>query len=60
LGTHDYLAGEYSIADVATFPWVARFEWHNVDLAEFPSVKRWFEAISARPAVQRGMAIPKV
>ena len=59
LGTHDYLAGEYSIADVATYPWVSRHEWHNVDLAEFPNVKRWVEAIEARPAVQRGMAVPK-
>jgi len=58
LGEVAYLAGEYSIADVATYPWVARHEWQQVDLAEFPSVKRWFDAISARPAVQRGMKIP--
>jgi GST-like protein len=53
-------AGTYSIADMATYPWIARFEWHKVDLAEFPNVKRWFDAISARPAVQRGMAVPKL
>jgi GST-like protein len=53
-----YLAGEYSIADIASYPWVARCEWHCVDLADFPSVKAWFERIGARPAVQRGMAIP--
>jgi GSH-dependent disulfide-bond oxidoreductase len=53
-----YLAGEYSIADIATFPWVARHEWHKVDLAEFPSVQRWYRAIGARPAVARGMAVP--
>jgi GST-like protein len=53
-------AGTYSIADIATFPWIARFEWHKVDLAEFPNVKRWFDTISARPAVQRGMAVPKL
>jgi GSH-dependent disulfide-bond oxidoreductase len=53
-------AGTYSIADIATYPWIARFEWHKVDLAEFPHVKRWFDAISARPAVQRGMAVPKL
>ncbi len=51
-------AGEYGIADMATYPWIARFEWHQVDLNEFPNVKRWFDAISARPAVQRGMAVP--
>jgi GST-like protein len=58
LGEAEYLAGEYSIADIATFPWVARFEWHKVDLADFPVVKRWFDTINARPAVQKGMAVP--
>ena len=53
-----FLAGEYSIADVATFPWVARHEWHKVALPDFPHVKRWFDTISARPAVARGMAVP--
>jgi len=58
LGEAPFLASEYSIADIATFPWVARHEWHKVDLAEFPNVKRWFDAIGARPAVARGMAVP--
>ena len=58
LGKHDYLADEYSIADVATYPWVARHEWHRVDLAQFPNVKRWYDTIGARPAVVRGMAVP--
>ena len=53
------LAEEYSIADIATYPWVARHEWHKVDLAEFPHVKRWFDTLSARPAVARGMAVPQ-
>jgi len=53
-----YLAGEYSIADIATYPWVARHEWHRVELAAFPAVKRWYDAIGARPAVARGMAVP--
>jgi GST-like protein len=51
-------AGEYTIADIATYPWVARHEWHKVDLAEFPSVRRWFDTIGRRPAVARGMAVP--
>jgi GSH-dependent disulfide-bond oxidoreductase len=55
---HAYLADEYSIADIATYPWVARYEWHKTDLNAFPNVKRWFDAISARPAVQRGMKVP--
>jgi GST-like protein len=54
----EYLAGEYSIADIATYPWVARYEWHKTDLNSWPNVKRWFDAISTRPAVKRGMAVP--
>ncbi len=49
---------DYSIADIATFPWAARHEWQGIDLSEFPNVLRWFEAVGARPAVQRGMAVP--
>ncbi len=59
LGEAAYLAGDqYTIADIATYPWVARHEWHQTDLGRFPNVKRWYEAIGARPAVQRGMAVP--
>jgi GST-like protein len=58
LGESDYLAGEYSIADVATYPWVARHEWHKVELKDFPNVARWYAAIGARPAVVRGMRVP--
>jgi GST-like protein len=60
LGEAAYLADEYSIADIATYPWVARHEWHKVDLNEFARVKRWFDSLSARPAVARGMLVPKV
>jgi GSH-dependent disulfide-bond oxidoreductase len=60
LGQRDYLAGEYSIADIATYPWVGRHDGHNVKLEEFPNVKRWFDGISQRPAVKRGMAVPKI
>jgi GST-like protein len=59
LKANDYLSGEYSIADVATYPWVARYEWHKTDLDDFPAVKRWFDTISARPAVKKGMAVPQ-
>jgi GST-like protein len=54
----EYLADGYSIADIASYPWVARHEWHKTDLNDFPHVKRWFDAISARTAVQRGMKVP--
>jgi GST-like protein len=53
-----YLAGEhYSIADIATFPWIRNPERRNIDLASYPAVKRWHDAIAARPAVQRGVAV---
>ncbi len=58
LGEAAYLAGEYSIADIATYPWVARHEWQGVALDDYPNVRRWFDAISLRPAVQRGMKVP--
>ena len=58
LKDREYLAEGYSIADIATYPWVARHEWHKTDLNDFPGVKRWFDAISARPAVKKGMNVP--
>jgi GST-like protein len=58
LGQAEHLAGEYSIADVASYPWVARHEWHQVELADFPNVRRWYDAVGARPAVARGMKVP--
>lgn len=62
LAANAHVAGEgYSIADVAIYPWVARFEWHPINLGgDFPNVKRWFDRLSARPAVRAGMDIPKV
>src|SRR3546814_17977717 len=57
LAESDYLAGaDYSIADIATYPWVARHEWHATNLDDFPNVKRWYEAIGKPEAVQKGMA----
>jgi len=58
LADREWLGSEYSVADIATFPWTARHEWHKVDLAEFPNVKRWYDRIAARPAVARGMKVP--
>jgi len=58
LGEVEYLAGDYTIADIATFPWTARHEWQGVELDEFANVKRWYDAIAARPAVARGMDVP--
>ena len=59
LAGREYLADEYSIADIATWPWISRFEWQTIDLAQYANVKRWYLAIANRPAVQRGYDVPK-
>ena len=58
LGEAPWLAGdEYSMADIITFPWIRGPEKRNIDLADYPHVKRWHDAIAARAAVQRGVAV---
>ena len=57
LGDTGYLAGNYSIADIACWPWIVSHERQGQDLEEFPNVKRWFETIRERPAVMRGFAL---
>lgn len=57
LGEAEYLAGDYSIADIVTFPWAQSFAMQGIDFADYPNVKRWFDAIMARPAVQRGIKV---
>jgi GST-like protein len=54
----EYVAGEYSIADIAIWPWTSRFEWQTIDLKDFPNVLRWYKAIAARPAVVKGYHVP--
>lgn len=58
LADSEYLGEAYSIADMATYPWAARHPWQGIALEDFPAVKRWYDALSARPAVERGMAVP--
>jgi len=58
LADHEYLAGDYSIADIACWPWVMQHDWAGLDISELTHLNRWLAAISARPAVQRGAAIP--
>jgi GST-like protein len=58
LAKAEYVAGDYSIADMAIWPWIARFEWQQIDMNEVPNVKRWYTAIAKRPAVKRGYDVP--
>ena len=59
LGEVEYLAGEYSIADMAVFPWLRPYKWQGQDIAAWSNLQRWYSAIRERPGVQRGLAILK-
>ena len=59
LGETQYLGGDdYSIADIATWPWTSRWEWQDIEMNDFPNVKRWYLEIAERDAVKRGYAVP--
>ena len=58
LAENEFMCGAYSIADIATFPWIARHGRQGIDLNDYPNVKRWYLAIAARPAVQKGFKVP--
>jgi len=58
LAEHEFVAGAYTIADMAIFPWIARFDYQTIDLNDYPNVKRWFVTLAERPAVKRGYAVP--
>jgi len=55
----DFIVGDYSVADVATWPWISRYEWQRVTMTDFPNVTRWYRAIAERPAVQTGYHLPE-
>ena len=59
LADHEFMCDDYSIADIATWPWISRYEWQTIDLNAYPNVKRWYVAIAKRPAVQKGYDVPK-
>lgn len=59
LAGRDFVVDDYSIVDIALWPWISRFEWQRIDLNAYPHVMRWYKAIAARPAVQRGYQVPK-
>ena len=58
LKNNEYICGDYSIADIATYPWVAVYEFQGLTLDNHPNLKRWVETVQQRPAVQRGMKVP--
>jgi len=59
LKDREFVADDYSIADIAIWPWISRYDWQTIDLARYPNVKRWYVAIAKRPAVERGYHVPK-
>ncbi|MDJ0827264.1 MAG: glutathione S-transferase N-terminal domain-containing protein [Rhodobacter sp.] len=59
LDGRDYIVDDYSIADMACWPWISRFEWQGIDLADFSNVRDWYLRLADRPAVQRGYHVPK-
>ena len=59
LAGEEYLAGVYSIADIACFPWVMQHDWAGLDISALTHLRRWLAVVGARPAVQRGMAVPQ-
>ena len=58
LADHEFVADEYSVADIAIWPWISRFEWQKVDMNAFENVKRWYVQIAGREAVQKGYNVP--
>ncbi|MEM6355333.1 MAG: glutathione S-transferase N-terminal domain-containing protein [Pseudomonadota bacterium] len=58
LAGREFIAGDYSIADMAAWPWISRFEWQQIDLDAFANVRDWYLRIADRPAVQRGYSVP--
>ena len=59
LAGRDFVAGAYSIADMALWPWAARYEWQRINLGDFPNVRAWYQRLLNREAVQRGYQVPK-
>ncbi len=55
----DYIVDDYSIVDMACWPWASRYEWQDINLADFPNVQAWYKRVGERPAVQKGYHIPK-
>ena len=58
LKEREFICEDYSIVDIATWPWISRYEFQQMDLNDYPSLKAWYMRIASRPAVQRGYAVP--
>ena len=58
LSVSEFVVGEYSIADIAIWPWISRYEWQEINLSEFPNIRLWYQKILSRDAVQKGYHIP--
>ncbi|MEP1208804.1 MAG: glutathione S-transferase N-terminal domain-containing protein [Rhizobiaceae bacterium] len=59
LDGREFILDDYSIVDMACWPWVSRYEWQSIDLADYPNVRKWYQQLAARPAVQAGYHVPK-
>jgi GST-like protein len=55
----EYVADDYSIADIAIWPWISRYEWQTIDMKQYPNVLRWYTTIASKPATQKGYKVPK-
>ena len=59
LSTSQFLTKSFSIADIATWPWISRFEWQEIDISKYPNLLRWYLELADRPATQRGYDVPQ-
>ena len=59
LDGREYVADDYSIADIAIWPWISRYEWQTIDMKKYPNVLRWYTTIANKPATQKGYKVPK-
>ena len=59
LDGREYVADDYSIADITIWPWISRYEWQTIDMKQYPNVHRWYTTIAKKPATQKGYKVPK-